>query len=185
MVAIFWSSFHHHSVHWNDKFLLINTILCLFQGTESLDDSIIYVGTSMANASLNDSVVYVGTFKQEKNDDSVVILHADFPKKEEPNESTCSASYSADKSSSDCSSLGSPPDYTPQLLDLYKRRSTLLTQNDEGSYVHVHEMSSGRDYFYNKSLKFKPGAVFYEISFELKISSRTWKHTAQDIFFSH
>lgn len=129
-----------------DTLLLIITISCIFQGTESLDDSLIYVGTSMANASLNDSVVYIGTFKQEKNDDSVVILQADFPKKEELNESTRSASYLADKSSSDWSSSGSLPDYTPQLIELYNRRSTLLAQNGEGS--NEHEMSIGKELYY-------------------------------------
>lgn len=98
-----------------------------------LEDSVIYVGTSMANTSLNDSVVYVATFKEEKKDDSVAILNAVFPKKEEHDDSVSSASYSADDSSSD-SSL---PDFTLQLIELYKRRNTLLAQNGEGANQHA------------------------------------------------
>lgn len=103
----------------------------------------IYIGTSLANTSLNDSVVYIATFKQEKNDDSFAITQADFPKKEEPNNSSSSDSYSADNSSSESSSFGSPRDYTQQLIDLYNRRSTLLAQIEEDR--NQHEMSIGKE----------------------------------------
>lgn len=109
----------------------------------------------MANVSLNDSIVYVATYKKEKDDDSVVILQSDFPKKEERDESAIFASYSADKSSSSDSSsiIGSPPDYTAQLIELYKRRSTLLPSYQSGGSFNEHEMSSNGkiSYFFVQS----------------------------------
>lgn len=95
----------------------------------------------MANASLNDSVVYVGTFKPEKNDVPM--------KKEEPNSS---GSYAADASSSASSSFGSPPDYTSQLIDLYRRRSTLLAQIGESSNQRGMSIGKKNDYIFLKTI---------------------------------
>lgn len=76
---------------------------------------------------LDDSIVYTGTVKMEAKDDADVPAVLSLKKEEHHNASAGSDSYMGDDSAS---TVGSPRDYTAQLIELYGRRNTGIASNE-------------------------------------------------------